>query len=67
MRDFNIDLLKINTKDNYNTFYNNLTAAGYFLRISLPTCVSNHSVTLRDNILSTEVYNNDSAVIVNHI
>ena len=27
--DFNIDLVKINTKDHYNTFCNNLTAAGY--------------------------------------
>ena len=65
--DFNIDLLKINTKDHYNTFYNNLTAAGYLPRISLPTRVTSHSATLIDNIFSTELYNNDSAVIVNHI
>ena len=65
--DFNIDLLKINTKDHYNTFYNNLTAAGYLPRNSLPTRVTNHSTTLIDNIFSTELYNNDSAVLVNHI
>ena len=65
--DCNIDLLKINTKDHYNTFYNNLTAAGYLPRISLPTHVTNHSATLIDNIFSTELYINDSAVIVNHI
>ena len=65
--DFNIDLLKINTKDHYNTLYNNLTAAGYFPRISLPTRITNHSATLIDNIFSTELCNNDSAVIVNHI
>ena len=59
--------LKINTKDHYNTFYNNLTAAGYLPRISLPTRVTSHSATLIDNIFSTELYNNDSAVIVNHI
>ena len=35
--DFNIDLLKLNVKDHYNTFFNNLIAAGYFPRISLPT------------------------------
>ena len=52
--DFNIDLLKINTKDHYNTFYNNLTAARYLPRISLPTRVTNHSATLIDNIFSTE-------------
>ena len=65
--DFNIDLLKINTKDHYNTFHNNLTAAGYLRRISLPTRVTNHSTTPIDNIFSTELYNNDSAVLVNHI
>ena len=65
--DYNIDLLKINTKDHYNTFYNNLTAAGYLPRISLPTRITNHSATLIDNIFSTELCNNDSAVIVNHI
>ena len=59
--------IHINTKDHYNTFYNNLTAAGYLPRISLPTRVTSHSATLIDNIFSTELYNNDSAVIVNHI
>ena len=42
---FNIDLLKIYTKIHYNTFYNNIIAAGYLPRISLPTRVSNHSAT----------------------
>ena len=65
--DFNIDLLKTNTKDHHNTFYNNSTAVGYFPCISLPTRVTNHSATLIDNIFSTALYNNDSAVIVNHI
>ena len=65
--DFNIDLLKINTKIHYNTFYNNLMAAGYLPRISLPTRVTNHSATLLDNIFSTEFGNNDSGVIVNNI
>ena len=65
--DFNIDLLKINTKNHYNTFYNNLIAAGYLPRISLPTRVTNHSATLLDNIFSTEFGNNDSGVIVNNI
>ena len=65
--DFNIDLLKINSKIHYNTFYNNLIAAGYLPRISLPTRVTNHSATLLDNIFSTEFGNNDSGVIVNNI
>ena len=54
--DFNIDLLKINTKLHYNTFYNNLiAAAGYLPRISLLTRVTNHSATLLDNIFSMEL------------
>ena len=65
--DTNIDLLKINTKNHYSTFYNDLTAAGYLPRISLPTRVTNQSVTLIDNIFSTELYNNESAIIVNII
>ena len=64
---FNIDLLKINTKIHYNTFYNNLIAAGYPPRISLPTRVTNHNATLLDNIYSTEFGNNNSGVIVNNI
>ena len=65
--DFSIDLLKVNSKNRYNTFYNSLTAAGYLPRISLPTRVTNHSATLIDNIFSTELDNNNSAVIVNNI
>ena len=62
--DFNINLLKINTKVHYKTSYTNLSAAGYFPRISFTTCVTNHSATLLDNILSTVFGNNDSGVIV---
>ena len=64
--DFNIDLLKINVKEHYATFYNCLVSAGFFPRISLPTRVTNHSATL-DNIYSTELYDHESAVIVNNI
>ena len=65
--DFNIDLLKINVKDHYDTFYNSLVSAGYLPRISLPTRVTNHSATLLDNIYSTELYYHEAAVIVNNI
>ena len=54
--DFNIDLLKINVKDHYATFYNSLVSAGYLPRISLPTRVTNHSATLLDNIYIAESY-----------
>ena len=64
---YNIDLLKINTKIYYNTFCNNLIAAGYLPRISLPTFVTNYSATLLDNIFSTEFRNKHSGKIVNNI
>ena len=35
--------------------------------ITLPTRVTNQSATLIDNIFSTELYNNKSAIIVNNI
>ena len=53
--DFNIDILKLNVKDHYHTFFNNLIAAGYFPRISLPTRITNHSATLLDNIFTNEL------------
>ena len=65
--DFNIDLLKINTKIHYNTFYINIIAVGYLPRISLPTRVTNHNATQLDHIFWTEFGNNDSGVIVNNI
>ena len=65
--DFNIDLLKLNVKDHYHTFFNNLIAAGYFPRISLPTRITNHSATLLDNIFTNELGSHESGILVNNI
>ena len=65
--DFNIDLLKINVKDLYHTFFNSLIAAGYLPRISLPTRITNHSATLLDNIFSNKLGSNESGILVNNI
>ena len=65
--DFNIDLLKLNVKDYYHTFFNNLIAAGYFPRISLPTRITNHSATLLDNIFTNELGSHESGILVNNI
>ena len=65
--DFNIDFLKLNVKDNYHTFFNNLIAAGYFPRISLPTRITNHSATLLDNIFTNELGSHESGILVNNI
>ena len=65
--DFNIDLLKLNVKDHYHTFFNNLIAAGYFPRISLPTRITNHSATLLDNIFTNELGSHELGILVNNI
>ena len=65
--DFNIDLLKKLTKNYYDTYYNNLTTAVHHPRISLPTSVTTHSASLIDNIFSTALDNNNSAIIVHNI
>ena len=65
--DFNIDLLKLNAKNHYHTFFNNFIAAGYFPRISLPTRITNHSATLLDNIFTNESGSHESGIIVNNI
>ena len=48
--DYNIDLLKIYQKNQYNLFFENLIAAGFQPKISLPTRLTDHSATLIDNI-----------------
>ena len=64
---FNIDLLKIHQKNQYSIFFDNLVSAGNLPRISLPTRVTDHSVTLIDNIFSTVLDDSKSGVIINNI
>ena len=52
--DFNIDLLKIETDDNINSFYNTLTSNLFVPHITLPTRITSHSKTLIDNIFSND-------------
>ena len=49
MGDFNIDLLKINEKEQISDFFDMLVSGGYIPRITLPTRVTEHSKTLIDN------------------
>ena len=62
-----LNIYRSTLKEHYATFYNCLVSAGFFPRISLPTRVTNHSAKLLDNIYSTELYDHESAVIVNNI
>ena len=44
--DFNINLLKILTKLNYNTFFESMLAHGFFPKVTLPTRICDTSSTL---------------------
>ena len=52
--DFNIDLLKIETEERINEFYNILTSNLFVPHITLPTRITSHSKTLIDNIFSND-------------
>ena len=65
--DYNIDLLKIFQKNQHNIFFVNLITAGFQSKISLPTRLTDHSVTLIDNIFCNRIDNNESGIIINHI
>ena len=65
--DYNIDLLKIYQKNQYNLFFENLIAAGFQPKISLPTRLTDHSATLIDNIFCNRIDNNGSGILINHI
>ena len=65
--DYNIDLLKIFQKNQYNIFFENLITAGFQPKISLPTRLTDHSATLIENIFCKRIDNNESDIIINHI
>ena len=48
--DYNIDLLKISTKDNFNYFYENVISSSFIPNITLPTRMCETTSTLIDNI-----------------
>ena len=50
--DFNVDLLKIETDENTQKFYNILTSHLFIPHITIPTRITSHSRTLIDNIFS---------------
>ena len=46
--DYNIDLLQLHTNTHYNAFYENITAQGFFPKITRPTRSFGNSHTLID-------------------
>ena len=47
--DYNIDLLRLQNNAHYNTFYESVTAHGFFLKITRPTHYFENSHSLIDN------------------
>ena len=68
--DYNIDLLKINDKNSYNDFFENITSNGYTPSITMPTRISGHSYTIIDNIYTNNPINTNetlSFILTNQI
>ena len=63
-RDYNVDLLKINSLQFNEKYFDSILSAGYIPTITLPTRLSENS-TLIDNIFTTNLENNILACILN--
>ena len=55
--EFNIDLLKLNSSHNYNTFFDNVTSSSFAPKITLPTRICDISSTLIDNVFTNSIDN----------
>ena len=55
--DFNSDLLKYDSSNNYKKFYDLLSSYGIFPMILLPTRVCGNSATIVDNIFTNNINN----------
>ena len=53
--DFNIDLLKLNSNNNYNMFFDNVISSGFVPKITLPTRICDTSSTLIDNVYTNTI------------
>ena len=53
--DYNIDLLNIQTNDEFSILYNNIVAAGFASKITLPTRICDTTSTLIDNVYSNAI------------
>ena len=66
--DFNINLLKINDSEHYNSFFENVTSTGFFLQITMPTRLSDNSNALIDNIFTNNICKpHESGIVVTPI
>ena len=64
--DNNIDLLQLHTNTHYNAFYENITAQGFFPKITRPTRSFGNSHTLIDNVLTNNLCKQHTSGILTH-
>ena len=62
--DYNVDLLKINSLQFNENYFDSILSAGYIPTVTLPTRLSENSMLI-DNIFITNLDNNISACILN--
>ena len=66
--DYNIDLLKIKTKNHFNDYFDELVTNGFFTKITLPTRIGDRSSSLIDNIFTNDTEENEtSGILLNHL
>ena len=66
--DYNIDLLKIKTKNHFNDYFDELVTNGFFLKITLPTRIGDRSSSLIDNIFTNDTEEKEtSGILLNHL
>ena len=53
--DYNIDLLQLHRNIHYNTFYENVTAQGFFPKLTKPTRSFGNTHTLIDNVFTNNI------------
>ena len=53
--DYNIDLLKINTVEDYSSFFDNVIASSFVPKITLPTRICDTRSSLIDNIYTNAI------------
>ena len=64
--DYNIDLLQLHTNTHYNAFYENITAQGFFPKITRPTRSFGNSHKLIDNVLTNNLCKQHTSGILTH-
>ena len=65
---YNIDLLKVKTKNHYCEYFDEMVSQGFIPRITLPTRISEQSSTLMDNIYTNNIDERESSgILLNQI